>query len=808
MGTDDGPDAAGHLFASPWQVGFMSSSRTALLAIMSGIGLGRTALAAGTALIATLVLGPAERGVMVVGLTVCSVAALGCSLGTGAGLRYLLPSALPAQRPMILAAYQWYSAAAAAVSAAIAVGVTVISARAIDPGLATPLFLVGVAIFAVASVVLQQATDLWFAQGMFRAGSTGALQITAGGLVGLAVGLVIGHTAEILLVAQATGMLVGCVWQLRSLARAKLVVAARPHFRDLSVIIRRGLPALGLTGGLVIALRADRYVLGLSAGPAAVGVYSLAATLAETARNVPTAVGQIFLRDTALGRGAAQLVRAGRVAFIGAAAAGGVVLLASHALLVPIFGPEFAEARSLLLLLVLAELCFVPFFVTSRGLVGGGWTTAAGVLGTVGGFVAIVAYVVAAGAFGAVGTAIASVAVYAGLSIGSSVLLRTRLKAAGQEWSSAVVGARRRRVVHVFGAMDRGGAELRTLEVVERLGRTEFDTVYVTLTGRAGELADRIRKSGDRVVPLSLDVRFPLKFVRLLRGLQADVVHSHVATFSGATLALARLAGVRTRIAHFRSDGDQRADTAVRRGQRAIMKFLLTTSATDIIGVSPGALDHGWRPGWRNDRRCRVICNGMDTRNLPPIADRQAARAELGLADDARVICHVGRPAAIKNRARAVDLVCHPAVAQASIVTLMVGSLADGEAQRWQGRADEGALRILGTRTDVLRILNAADLTLVTSTHEGLPGVVLESLAVGTPVVASDLPGVRWIADDVPGVTLRSLAQPDDVWAQSILSSLVTAGSASERFRLRSAFAEGRFLLDTAVTDLGALWRR
>lgn len=356
--------------------------------------------------------------------------------------------------------------------------------------------------------------------------------------------------------------------------------------------------------------------------------------------------------------------------------------------------------------------------------------------------------------------------------------------------------------------MDRGGAELRTLEVVESLGRTEFDTVYVTLAGRAGDLADRIRKSGDRVVPIRLDVRFPLRFVRFLRAVRADVVHSHVATFSGATLTLARLAGIRTRIAHFRSDGDQRADTPVRRGQRAIMRFLLSTSATDIVGVSPGALDHGWRPGWRNDRRCRVIPNGMDTRNLPSIEDRQVARAELGLEDDARVVCHVGRPAAIKNRARAVDLVCHPAAARASIVTLMVGSLADGEAQRWQARASGCALRILGSRTDVLSLLNAADLTLVTSTHEGLPGVVLESLAVGTPVVASDLPGVRWIADDVPGITIRSLDQPDEMWMQSMLAALDTAGSGDERTRLRSAFTDGRFLLETAAADLSELWRR
>lgn len=392
-------------------------------------------------------------------------------------------------------------------------------------------------------------------------------------------------------------------------------------------------------------------------------------------------------------------------------------------------------------------------------------------------------------------------------------LLRRRVPA-GDRGGSVVHRsgwARRTRVVHVFGVMDRGGAELRTVEAVESLGRTEFDSVYVTLTGREGVLAGRIRAFGDTVVPMRLDLRFPFRFVRLLRANHIDVVHSHVATFSGAILTLARLAGVRRRIAHFRSDGDRHPVTALR-ARRLVMRALVSWSATDILGVSPSALDHGWRASWRTDPRCRILPNGLDVGGLPAAADRRAMRDELGLARDTPVICHIGRSAALKNRGRAVDLACHPSVARGATVMLMVGSLVDGEAEQWQARAAQqgcaGAVRVLGTRADVLRILNASDLTLVTSTCEGLPGVVLESLAVGTPVVASDLPGVRWIAEQVPGIHIHGLDQPDDQWALSILSCLDKAGAGDERTHLRESFARGPFLLSRASAELRALWHR
>ena len=142
------------------------------------------------------------------------------------------------------------------------------------------------------------------------------------------------------------------------------------------------------------------------------------------------------------------------------------------------------------------------------------------------------------------------------------------------------------RVLHVFGTMNRGGAELRTLDVVRRSAGDGVVHEFATLTGREGVLADEIRALGGAVHPCALDASFAPRFIALIRRRRISVVHSHVFLTSGLVLALARAAGVPRRIAHFRSTSDGQPSTLRRRAYRRAMRALLDVAATDILGVS------------------------------------------------------------------------------------------------------------------------------------------------------------------------------------------------------------------------------
>lgn len=166
----------------------------------------------------------------------------------------------------------------------------------------------------------------------------------------------------------------------------------------------------------------------------------------------------------------------------------------------------------------------------------------------------------------------------------------------------------------------------------------------------------------------------------------------------------------------------------------------LATRWTDaIIAVSEAEADAGRRDGIRGPYV--IARNGIDLEALQPAPDRAALRASLGIQPDETAVVCVGR----LHRQKGQDLLlaAWPSVAADDRRLYLVGSgpayadLLAGNRRddvRFVGEAD---------RTTALAWMQAADVVVVPSRWEGMALVPLESLAMGTPVVASDVTGVR-----------------------------------------------------------------
>ena len=144
------------------------------------------------------------------------------------------------------------------------------------------------------------------------------------------------------------------------------------------------------------------------------------------------------------------------------------------------------------------------------------------------------------------------------------------------------------------------------------------------------------------------------------------------------------------------------------------------------------------RTPWLAKKPIYVIPNGVDTdrfRRRPEL--RQEVRHELGIAPDAFLISYHGR---IEARKR-IDALIRGAADAASttpIHVLIIGGGPQLEELRQLARDLRAPVSFAGFRTDVPRLLSAADASAHLSTAEGMPNSVLEAMASGLPVIASD----------------------------------------------------------------------
>ena len=356
------------------------------------------------------------------------------------------------------------------------------------------------------------------------------------------------------------------------------------------------------------------------------------------------------------------------------------------------------------------------------------------------------------------------------------------------------------RILHVFGRMNRGGAELRTLDVMRHIDRGRYEFEFCCTSGLEGELDGEIARLGGVVHYTAIDRRFAGRFRKLLRERRFDVVHSHVHYFSGYILRLAAREGVPGRIAHFRSTSDGHANSLRRVLQRLLMRHWLDRFATRILGVSRASLQCAWGDAWERDPRCTVVYNGIDAGAFAAPADPAGVRREFGIPAGSPLCVHVGRMDAAKNHARLLRIFEHVLGVRSDCYLILAGG--GDSAVEEKVRADAASLGIssqvifAGTRGDVPRLLGAADLMIFPSSREGLPGAVLEAAAAGAPVLASDLPGIVEIAERLAQVRCLSLSQPDDVWAAAAIDMIArggAAGAAATPFE-RTPFALGACL--------------
>jgi glycosyltransferase involved in cell wall biosynthesis len=146
-----------------------------------------------------------------------------------------------------------------------------------------------------------------------------------------------------------------------------------------------------------------------------------------------------------------------------------------------------------------------------------------------------------------------------------------------------------------------------------------------------------------------------------------------------------------------------------------------------------------------------VVPNGVDL-NKFRLMERQEARRQLGLDDDKRYLLYVGRLVAVKGLDLLLDAFAQLVQNQREVELVLVGDGAERHvlAQRATTLGIRDKVHFVGAQPHerIVLWMNAGDVFCLPSHKEGLPTVLLESLACGTPVVATSVGGIPEVVAD------------------------------------------------------------
>ena len=362
------------------------------------------------------------------------------------------------------------------------------------------------------------------------------------------------------------------------------------------------------------------------------------------------------------------------------------------------------------------------------------------------------------------------------------------------------------RVAVVVSQLGFGGAERQTAELLAALrGRPDEPRLVICLSADLEPYGPRLVELGYRleVIPrgTSFDLARLFRLRRLFRNERIDLVHAVHLLASGYAF-LAAWPGRRP-IVLPSVRGAEAGPGALR---RLVYRRMFQACPRALVNSSRGARFMHEILGAPADR-IAVIPNGVDFAALAAAARPDLLRSELGIPPAAPLVAYVGKDSRVKNVPRAVEVVRRARAAHRDLHAVFVGEGLDEEARgKLAPDLPPGPVRLLGPRPDVPSILAAADALLLSSDSEGCPNVVIEALALGTPVVSAD---VGDVAEIVGGAGAGMVVPRGDVDAYVAALGRLFGDRSAARAAVRRELPrlEARYGLAAMVEGTLALWR-
>jgi glycosyltransferase involved in cell wall biosynthesis len=366
--------------------------------------------------------------------------------------------------------------------------------------------------------------------------------------------------------------------------------------------------------------------------------------------------------------------------------------------------------------------------------------------------------------------------------------------------------------IKVLEMIDRsflGGGQITLLSLVKGLDKDKFEVMAAS--GGGGPLVDELGKLGVPHIPI--DVRKLSgpgavgRIAAVLRGAAIDVLHTHGGVAGLYGRLAAKKAGIPAVVHTLHGIHYLHYRNPLLKWAFIVLERRLSRFTDAVIFVSQADLRRGMKLRLAPAGKARLIRNGIDPPGMIPGFDRAAKKIELG--SDGRplivAVSRLHRQKGLKYLLRAVPLI-REGIPAVKVVIAGGGPLASKLASAVRRLRIGESASLLGEREDAREVLAAADVFVLPSLWEGLPYVLVEAAALGKPIVASDIDGVREVVRSGETGVLVPPRDPGSLAAALILLLMDQdlAGKLGERARrdIPSDFALERMVRETEALYL------
>lgn len=357
------------------------------------------------------------------------------------------------------------------------------------------------------------------------------------------------------------------------------------------------------------------------------------------------------------------------------------------------------------------------------------------------------------------------------------------------------------RIALCITELDPGGAENALATLARGLDRTAWEP-HLYCVGPDTPLAEAVRKDGIPVTCLGArswrDAGLIVRLTRELRRFRPALLQTFLFHGNLAGRIAGWRAGVPVIVSGIRvADGEHPWHVRLERWTRRFVSH--------HVCVSEGVAEFVAREMQVPRSEMSVIPNGVDTRRFA--AAEPVHWSDLGLPADAEVLLNVGRLTPQKGQDLLIRSFANLRSERQHLVIVGDGALERSLKELTRQLAVEDRVHLVGRRNDVPTLLAGARGFVLSSHWEGMPNVVLEAMAAGCPVVATDVEGVR----ELLGENVRGLVVPPN---DSAVLAAALQGLLAERLKAEARAAAARDWVASEMTPermverYDALYRR